>query len=62
VGNAIPGPHAGREQRLSEPVRALVELAVGQRPRAAPHRDDVRSTRRVLAHDVGDPKLFENLH
>ena len=62
VCNAVPGPHACREQRLSQAVRAVIKLGVGHRSRAASHRDDVRSTRRVLAHDVGHPKILENLH
>ena len=62
VSDAIPGVHAGGEQRLRQAARAIVELGVGQRTSAAADRDHVRTVRRVFAHDVGDPQFIQNLH
>ena len=62
MGDAIAGAHAGGEQRLSQAARAIVELGVRQRARAAANRDDVWTIRRMFAHDVRDPKFLQNLH
>ena len=57
-----PGPSARGQQRLGQPVRALVELRVGERAVAMADRDGVRTRRSVLADDVRDPELVEQLH
>ena len=51
VGDARAGAHAAREQRLREPVRALVEVSVGRAParrRAAPPPRGARSAWRRM--------------
>ena len=56
VGDARAGPRARGEHHLGEPVRALVELAVGHRAVAVADRDHVRARRGHAAHDVRHPQ------
>ena len=62
VRDPISGADAGREQRLAQPVRAFVELGVGERARAAAKGHDVPTIQRVLPHDVRHPEMLKNLH
>ena len=58
----ISGADAGGQQRLSESARPLVQLRVRQRAVAAADRHDVGPTRPVLADDLGDSNLIQQLH
>ena len=61
VRDPRPRARAGGQKRLGQPVRALVELRVGERAIAMSDRDGVRTRRSVLADDVRDPELVEQL-
>ena len=61
IRDARPGPGAVREQRLREPVRALVEMRVRDLALTVPERHGLRALRRVATDDVRDAHVGRRL-